>query len=72
METETTTNESTDITKEDIIYSLNEFYENHVVDTVDQSFQIFRSFTYGEMVISFLLLCILLVMTFKWIFEVLR
>lgn len=52
--------------------ALNEFYQSHVIPTVDQSIQVFRSFTYGEMVISFILLCILFVISFKWIWEVLR
>ena len=52
--------------------ALNEFYHNYVVDTINGSFQVFQSFTYGEMVISFLLFAILMTMIFKWVFEVLR
>lgn len=52
--------------------ALNAFYHNYVVDTINGSFQVFQSFTYGEMVISFLLFAILMTMIFKWFFEVLR
>ena len=50
--------------------SLRDFYQYSLVDTVEGTLQIFHSFTYGEMIISFLLLLILLVMVFKWIWEV--
>lgn len=56
----------------DLLSALNEFYDFYVVQTVDESIQVFRSFTYGEMVISLLLLCILTTMVFKWIWEVFR
>lgn len=58
--------------KDDLLTALNEFYEQHIVETVDKSLQVFRSFTYGEMVISFILLLILFTMIFKWFWEVLR
>ncbi|PAE86663.1 hypothetical protein CHH59_21515 [Shouchella clausii] len=54
-----------------LLDSLNEFYQNYVVETASGSFQVFQSFTYGEMAIVFLLLCILFVLVFKWIYEVL-
>ncbi|WP_116314963.1 hypothetical protein, partial [Escherichia coli] len=57
------------ITKEDVIAALDEFYESYIVESVNGTFQVFQSFTYGEMVISFLLFSILLVIIFKWIFE---
>lgn len=60
------------ITKEDVIAALDEFYESYIVESVNGTFQVFQSFTYGEMVISFLLFSILLVIIFKWIFEVIR
>lgn len=50
----------------------NRLYHHYVVDTVSGGIQLYQSFSYGEMVISFLLLCILLVMCFKWFWEVLR
>lgn len=51
---------------------LSRFYLSHIVPLADQSVQVFQSFTYGEMLISLILLLILLVMVFKWIWEVLR
>lgn len=52
--------------------ALNGFYKNYIIDTVNGSFQVFQSFTYGEMVISFLLAAIFLLMLLKWVFEVVR
>lgn len=57
--------------KNEIVEGLNTFYASHVIETKEQTLQIFRSFTYGEMVIAYLLLLILLVMIFKWVWEVL-
>lgn len=54
------------------IDALNEFYQQYVVDTVNGSFQVFQSFTYGEMVISFLLATLVTLYTLKWIWEVIR
>lgn len=58
--------------KQQYMDALNEFYKNYIVDTVNGSFQVFQSFTYGEMVISFLLALYILLYTFKWIWEVIR
>lgn len=58
--------------KEEMLLAFDEFYQNYIVDTVNGSFQVFQSFTYGEMVISFLLFAIFLLMLFKWVFEVIR
>jgi hypothetical protein len=52
--------------------ALNSFYQNYVVTGVDQSIQVFTSFTYGEMVISTLLFTLVLLFGFKWVWEVLR
>jgi hypothetical protein len=52
--------------------ALNEFYKNYIVDTVNGSFQIFQSFTYGELVISFLLALIVMLFILKWAWEVIR
>lgn len=52
--------------------ALNDFYKSYIIDTVNGSFQVFQSFTYGEMVISFLLAAIFLLMLLKWVFEVVR
>lgn len=58
--------------REDILSALNEFYHSYIVDTYNGAFQVFKSFTYGEMVISFLLFMILLIILLKWFYEVLR
>lgn len=58
--------------KDTTLNALNEFFQNYVVETADSTFQVFRSFTYGEMMISFLLLMILMTIVFKWLWEVLR
>ena len=50
--------------------ALNGFYKNYIIDTVNGSFQVFQSFTYGEMVISFLLASIFILMLLKWVYEV--
>jgi hypothetical protein len=55
-----------------VLKGIDQFYESYLISTVDGTIQIFRSFTYGEMVISFLLLCILFVLTFMWFWGVLR
>lgn len=58
--------------REDILSVLNEFYHSYIVDTYNGAFQVFKSFTYGEMVISFLLFMIMLIILLKWFYEVLR
>jgi len=58
--------------KQQYMDALNEFYKNYIVDTVNGSFQVFQSFTYGEMVISFLLALLVLLYSFKWIWEVIK
>ena len=58
--------------KQQYIDALNEFYKNYIVDTVNGSFQVFQSFTYGEMVISFLLALFIALYTLKWIWEVIK
>lgn len=60
------------MSKDEFILSLNEFYNNYIVETVNGSFQVFRSFTYGEMTISFLLTLIVLIMLLKWVYEVMQ
>lgn len=50
--------------------SLHEFYQSYIVDTVNGSFQIFQSMTYGEIIISFLLLIIIFIMILKWVYQV--
>lgn len=55
----------------DDLQAFKDFYESSIVDTIEGSLQIFHSFTYGEMIIAFLLLLILLLQLFKWVWEVL-
>ena len=55
---------------DEVVISLNNFYKNYIMDTAHGSFQVFQSFTYGEMVISFLLASIFILMLLKWVFEV--
>lgn len=52
--------------------SLNDFFQNYVVETTEGTFQVFKSFTYGEMAISFLLFTIIVLYVMKWIWEVVR
>lgn len=49
-----------------------DFYQTYLVEVGDQTFQVFKSFTYGELTIVLLLMCILFVLVFKWIYEVMR
>lgn len=55
----------------DDLQAFKDFYESSIIDTIEGSLQIFHSFTYGEMIIAFLLLLILLLQLFKWVWEVL-
>ncbi len=50
---------------------LNSFFEGYKIELPNGFLQIFSSFTYGEMVISFLLLVLVMLFTFKWLWEVL-
>lgn len=58
--------------KQTMIDALNDFYKNYIVETVNGSFQVFQSFTYGEMVISFLLALLVAMFGLKWFWEVVR
>jgi hypothetical protein len=60
------------VDKDTIVQALGEFYSQYIVTTANGSFQIFRSFTYGEMVIALLLATILVMFTLKWIWEAMR
>lgn len=72
---DTTTIEYVGITKEEVVEALQQWYDTnvhrYVVETADGFFDVIQSITYGEMLISFLLFCILLVHVFKWIYHVL-
>lgn len=56
----------------DLLAALNEFYNVQVIETVNSAFKVLRTFTYGEMVIAFLLLAILTLQIFRFIWAVLN
>lgn len=58
--------------KDELLLALKEFYQSYIVDTFNGAFQVFRSFTYGEMVIALMLFLILMVILLKWLYEVIR
>lgn len=58
-------------TENSFLADLNNFYESYIIELDNGFLQVFSSFTYGEMVISFLLLVLVLLFTFKWLWEVL-
>lgn len=58
--------------KKDVLGALNDFYAAHVKVHVEGSIQVFHSLTLGEAAIAILLAAILLVLIFKWIWEVVR
>lgn len=51
---------------------LQAFFKSQDIETPEGIFQVFQSMTYGEMLISCLLLILILCFVFKWIWEVLR
>lgn len=55
-----------------VLEDLKAFYEHYIVETPSGLLQVFTSFTYGEMLISFLLFVLVLLFGFKWLWEVLR
>lgn len=61
-----------DETKDSFVSALQEYYNSYLVDTVNGSFQVFQSFTYGEMAICLLLVAILFTMVFQWLWMVIR
>lgn len=52
--------------------SLENFLAKHDIETPDGILNIVHSLSYGDMLISFLLLAILVVLVIKWFWEVLR
>lgn len=56
----------------DVLADLEQFFKHYLVDTPSGFLQVFTSFTYGEMLISFLLFVLVLLFGFKWLWEVLR
>jgi len=66
------TQSSLDQMRDSVISALDTYYQSYVIETVDESIQVFQTLTYGEMLISLLLLCLLFLHTFRWIWEVLR
>lgn len=61
-----------DTSASDMLSALNEFYKNYIVTTADGTFQVFQSFTFGEMVIALLLLLLCVMYALKWVWESLR
>lgn len=59
-------------TRQVMFDSLDSFYRSYIVDTVSGSFQVFQSFTYGEMLISLLLFLCLALFCLKWFWEAVR
>jgi len=58
--------------KQTIVEALKEFYTSYVYTSVNGSFQVFQSFSYGEMTIALLLALSIVLFTLKWIWEALR
>lgn len=54
--------------KQEVLTALQDFYQSHI----EGSLQIFHSLTLGEILISVLLATILIIIVFKWIWEVVR
>ena len=55
----------------DFTEDLKEFYKHYILETPDGLIQIFQSMTYGEMMISFLLLVLIVLYVMRWIYDVL-
>lgn len=56
--------------RDEIFEALQDFYNVHIIETVDSTFQIMRSFTYGEIVQIFLLTCILALLTIMFFWKI--
>jgi len=56
----------------DFVKDLQEFYNHYLVKTPDGIIQVFQSLTYGELLISFLLLMLIVLYIMKWFYEILR
>lgn len=60
------------VSTNDTFQALADYFKSYIVDTSNGAFQVFQSFTYGEMVIIFLLTMIFALLCLKWFFEVIR
>lgn len=49
---------------------LSSFFSHYIVETSDGLIQVFQSLTYGELLISFLLMLLIVIYVLKWIYEV--
>lgn len=56
----------------DFVEDLQKFYKHYLVETPEGFIQIFQSLTYGELMISFLLLLLIVLFVMKWLYEVVR
>ena len=75
IESETGVNDESyafvDFLEFDFTEDLKEFYKHYILETPDGVIQVFQSLTYGEMLISFLLLFLIVLYLLRWIFDVL-
>ena len=55
----------------DFTQDLKDFYKHYIVETPDGLIQVFQSLTYGEMLISFFLLVLIVLYILRWVFDVL-
>lgn len=55
----------------DFTEDLKEFYKHYIVETPDGFIQVFQSLSYGEMLISFFLLVLIVLYILRWVFDVL-
>lgn len=56
----------------DFVEDLQKFYKHYLVETPEGFIQIFQSLTYGELIISFLLLLLIVLYVMKWLYEIVR
>ena len=75
IESETSVNDESyafvDFLEFDFTEDLKEFYKHYILETPDGVIQVFQSLTYGEMLISFLLLVMIALYLLRWVFDVL-
>lgn len=55
----------------DFTQDLKDFYKHYIVETPDGFIQVFQSLSYGEMLISFFLLVLIVLYVLRWVFDVL-
>lgn len=55
----------------DFTQDLKDFYNHYILETPDGFIQVFQSLSYGEMLISFFLLVLIVLYVLRWVFDVL-